>query len=239
MLFIKNLSAFYGNIEALRAIDLHISPGSVTTIIGSNGAGKSTLLKAISGIVPTKYGTCEYFGKNIANMSPTRIVKMGISHVPEGRMLFSKMTVLQNLELGAYSRRGRKRAAEVRSDMEMVFDLFPLLKERLSQQAGTLSGGEQQMLAIGRGIMSRPNLLMLDEPSLGLAPIIVREIVKVLKNLREQGMTVLLVEQEVALALKNSDYTYIFNAGKVAIEGRSEELIKNDEIRKIYMGEGR
>lgn len=237
MLEVKNLSAFYGNIEALRAIDLWARAGRITTIIGANGAGKTTLLRAISGLIPTRYGEIRYVGKNIANMEAHKIVKMGISHVPEGRQVFGSMSVDENLQLGAYVRSRRRQAKEIRDDLGFVYDVFPILKERGGQLAGTLSGGEQQMLAIGRALMSRPRLLLLDEPSMGLAPKVIRDIFACLKRLHEEGLTILLVEQDAQIALSLSDYGYVMRAGKLRLEGDAEELLKSDEIKRIYLGE--
>jgi len=237
LLVIKNLSAFYGNIEALRAVDLWVRTGKITTIIGANGAGKTTLLRAISGLIPTRYGEILYFGKDIANLEPYRIVKLGISHVPEGRQVFGTMTVEENLELGAYLRSRRRQAAEIKGDLDFVLEVFPALKDRKSQLAGTLSGGEQQMLAIGRGLMSRPRLLLLDEPSMGLAPLVIKDIFACLKRLHEEGLTILLVEQDAQIALSLSDYAYVMRAGKVRLEGESVELLESDDIRRIYLGD--
>jgi len=237
LLEINNLSAFYGNIEALRAVDLWVRAGKITTIIGANGAGKTTLLRAISGLVPTRYGEIRYVGTNIANLEPHRIVRMGISHVPEGRQVFYTMTVKENLYLGAYLRGGRKRRSEVAEDLEFVCHLFPALKERLGQVAGTLSGGEQQMLAIGRALMSRPRLLLLDEPSMGLAPMVIRDIFSCLKKLNREGLTILLVEQDAMIALSISDYAYVMRAGKIRLEGEASELMGKEEILHLYLGE--
>lgn len=237
MLAIKNLSAFYGNIEALRAIDLWVRTGKITTIIGANGAGKTTLLRAISGLISTRYGEILYFGKDIANLEPYRIVKLGISHVPEGRQVFSSMNVEENLELGAYLRSRRRHSKEIRRDMDFVMDVFPSLRDRRGQLAGTLSGGEQQMLAIGRGLMSRPKLLLLDEPSMGLAPLVIKDIFTCLKRLHSEGLTILLVEQDAQIALSMSDIGYVMRAGKVRLEGIAEELLKSDEIKRIYLGD--
>ncbi|WP_287152844.1 ABC transporter ATP-binding protein [Candidatus Solincola tengchongensis] len=237
MLEINNLSAFYGNIEALRAVDLWVRAGRITTIIGANGAGKTTLLRAISGLVPTRYGEIRYVGTNIANLEPHRIVRMGISHVPEGRQVFSTMTVEENLYLGAYLRSGRRRSREVEEDMEFVCRLFPALEARLGQVAGTLSGGEQQMLAIGRALMARPRLLLLDEPSMGLAPMVIRDIFSCLKRLNQEGLTILLVEQDAMIALSISDYAYVMRAGKIRLEGEASELLGREEIIHLYLGE--
>ncbi|MGQ9476472.1 MAG: ABC transporter ATP-binding protein [Actinomycetota bacterium] len=236
MLEINNLSAFYGNIEALRAVDLWVRAGRITTIIGANGAGKTTLLRAISGLVPTRYGEIRYVGTDIANLEPHRIVRMGISHVPEGRQVFSTLTVEENLRLGAYIRRGKKRARELAEDLGFVCRLFPSLESRMGQLAGTLSGGEQQMLAIGRALMARPRLLLLDEPSMGLAPMVIRDIFSCLKRLHEEGLTILLVEQDAQIALSISDYAYVMRAGKIRLEGESSELLKSEDVLKLYLG---
>ncbi|OFW55979.1 MAG: branched-chain amino acid ABC transporter ATP-binding protein [Candidatus Solincola sediminis] len=240
MLEVKNLSAFYGNIEALRAADLRARTGKITTIIGANGAGKTTLLRAISGLIPTRYGEIRYFGKDIANSEPHAIVKMGISHVPEGRQVFGSMSVEENLQLGAYtrSRRGDK-AKEIQKDLDFAYSVFPVLSERRAQYAGTLSGGEQQMLAIGRGLMSSPRLLLLDEPSMGLAPLVIKDIFTCLRRLHEEGLTILLVEQDAQIALSVSDVGYVMRAGKVRLEGDARELLQSDEIQRIYLGEDR
>jgi len=237
LLVINNLSAFYGNIEALRAIDLWVRTGKITTIIGANGAGKTTLLRAVSGLIPTRYGEILYFGKDIVNLEPHKIVKMGISHVPEGRQVFSTMSVQENLELGAYARAGRRKAKEIRDDIEFIIDVFPDLKDRKNQLAGTLSGGEQQMLAIGRGLMSRPKLLLLDEPSMGLAPKVITSIFTCLKRLHDEGLTILLVEQDAQIALSLADIGYVMRAGKVRLEGEADELLQSDEIKSIYLGD--
>ncbi|MFW6113597.1 MAG: ABC transporter ATP-binding protein [Actinomycetota bacterium] len=237
MLVIKNLSAFYGNIEALRAVDIWVRTGKITTIIGANGAGKTTLLRAISGIIPTRYGEILYFGKDIANMDTHKIVGLGISHVPEGRQVFSSMSVKENLELGAYLRSTGRGSRNIKEDLDFVYDVFPVLRERRDQFAGTLSGGEQQMLAIARGIMSKPKLLLLDEPSMGLAPLVIRDIFTCLKRLHEEGLTILLVEQDAQIALSVSDIGYVMRAGKVRLEGTAEELLASDEIKLIYLGE--
>ncbi len=236
MLEIRNVSAFYGRVEALRALDLEVMGGSITTIIGANGAGKSTLLRAISGLIPTRYGTISFFGKDITNQQPNQIVGMGISQVPEGRQVFGPLTVLENLKLGAFKRAAKTPAAEMEKDLGQVYDLFPILKDRTSQAAGTLSGGEQQMLAIGRALMAKPRLLLLDEPSMGLAPKVIQEIFAVLADLHEQGLTILLVEQDAKIALKMSDYGYVLKAGKVALQDESEKLLENEQVQKIYLG---
>lgn len=236
MLEVKNVSAFYGNIEALRAIDLWARAGRITTIIGANGAGKTTLLRAISGLIPTRYGEIRYVGQDITNLEPHRIVKMGISHIPEGRQVFASMSVEENLELGAYLRPRRHRK-EIREDLAFVYDIFPVLGERKGQMAGTLSGGEQQMLAIARALMSKPRMLLLDEPSMGLAPLVIKDIFTCLKRLHMEGLTILLVERDAQIALSVSDYGYVMRAGKVRLEGDAAGLLQSDDIKRIYLGE--
>jgi len=237
MLEVKNLSAFYGNIEALRAIDIWVRAGSITTIIGANGAGKTTLLRTISGLIPTRYGEIRYVGQDITHLEPHKIVKMGISQVPEGRQVFATMNVEENLELGAYLRTRRGHSKELKDDLSSVYDVFPVLGERKGQLAGTLSGGEQQMLAMGRALMSKPRLLLLDEPSMGLAPLVIKDIFTCLKRLHEEGLTILLVEQDAQIALSVSDYGYVMRAGKVRLEGDADELMQSEEIKGIYLGE--
>ena len=235
MLRVEKLSTFYGNIQALRDVTLRARRGSITTIIGANGAGKTTLLRTISGLNRARHGLVIYEDRDITNLPPSKIVYGGISMVPQGRQVFAEMTVGENLELGAYTRR-RKQKDEVKQDLEMVLDLFPVLAERRRQSAGTLSGGEQQMLAVGRALMSRPKLLMLDEPSMGLAPKIIQNIFKTLHSLHEQGLTILLVEQDAKIALETADYGYVMRTGKVALEGRADELLENEEVKRIYLG---
>ncbi len=236
MLEIRNLSAFYGRVEALRALDMDVRSGSITTIIGANGAGKSTLLRAISGLIPTRHGSISFFGKDITNLHPDQIVGLGISQVPEGRQIFGPLTVLENLKLGAFKRASTMSAAEMEADLRKVYDLFPILAERTGQAAGTLSGGEQQMLAIGRALMAKPRLLLLDEPSMGLAPKVIQEIFVVLDDLHHDGLTILLVEQDAKIALKMSDYGYVLKAGKVALQDESANLLENEQVQKIYLG---
>jgi branched-chain amino acid transport system ATP-binding protein len=233
LLEIQNLSVEYGGIQALQAIDLTIHAGEVVTLIGANGAGKSTTLRAISRIVNVRQGSIVYHHQEITHSRPHEVVKMGIAHSPEGRRVLTRQTVLDNLELGAYSRVNRR---GIQSDIEQQFLLFPRLAERKKQLAGTLSGGEQQMLAIARALMSRPKLLLLDEPSLGLAPAIVREIFSIIQNLRTAGMTILLVEQNATLALQIADRGYVLEAGCMTLSGRAEELLSNDRVRQAYLG---
>jgi branched-chain amino acid transport system ATP-binding protein len=234
MLEIKNLQVSYGAINALHGISLSVPDGKIVTLIGANGAGKTTTLKTISGLLKPKSGEIFYDGKNIASLPPHQIVKLGISHVPEGRMIFANLTVLENLQLGAYLQNDKK---IIRHELEHVFNLFPRLKEREKQIAGTLSGGEQQMLAIGRALMSKPKLLLLDEPSLGLAPLLVKTIFeKIVEINREQGITILLVEQNANLALEISHFGYVLETGKVLLSGDSASLRQNPQVRSAYLG---
>jgi branched-chain amino acid transport system ATP-binding protein len=237
MLKIEKLSAFYGHIEALRAVDLHVRAGKITTLLGANGAGKTTLLRTISGLVPARYGKIYYFGKEITNYRPEKLVKLGIAHVPEGRQIFGSLKVRENLELGAYLRYQRESSTSIKRDLGFVYGLFPVLKEREDQLAGTLSGGEQQMLAIGRALMTKPRLLMLDEPSMGLAPRLIRDIFACLHRLHEEGITILLVEQDVQIALNIADYGYILRTGKLVLEGEAHQLARDETIKEIYLGE--
>jgi branched-chain amino acid transport system ATP-binding protein len=234
MLEIKNLIVGYGAITALHGVSLSVKAGSIVTLIGANGAGKTTTLKTISGLLKPRGGGIIYDGKNIAGLPPHQIVKLGISHVPEGRMIFANLTVLENLQLGAYL---QKDAQVVRREMDFVFATFPRLKERGKQIAGTLSGGEQQMLAIGRALMSKPKLLLLDEPSLGLAPLLVKTIFeKIVEINRQQGLTILLVEQNANLALAISHSGYVLETGKITLEGDSASLRQNPQVKSAYLG---
>lgn len=232
MLKIKNLNVYYGAIHALKSINIEIKEGEIVTLIGSNGAGKTSTLKAISGIIPCKSGTIEFEGKDITNVQPHKLVYAGIGHVPEGRRIFSELTVMENLELGAYTRRDK----EIKSDFEKVFEKFPRLKERRKQDAGTLSGGEQQMLAIGRALMSRPKLLLLDEPSMGLAPIIVRQIFSTIKEINKSGTTILLVEQNANMALSIADRAYVIETGQIVNSGLAKDIKQNEDVKKAYLG---
>jgi branched-chain amino acid transport system ATP-binding protein len=234
ILKVTDLHTSYGRIEVLKAIDLEIAEGEIVCLLGANGAGKTTLLRAVSGLVKPRKGTIEFGGSDITAKNPDEIVWLGLSHVPEGREIFSALTVHQNLLLGAYVRRREK--AQMAETLESIFDLFPVLKRRIAQKAGTLSGGEQQMLAIGRALMSRPKLLLLDEPSLGLAPLIVKDILRIIEDLRSRGLSILLVEQNVVSALKVSDTAYIMETGKIAIRGAANGMLGNDEVRKRYLG---
>ena len=234
MLEIKNLTVSYGAISALQGISLSVLSGGIVTLIGSNGAGKTTTLKTISGLLKPQSGEILYDGKNIAGLLPHEIVKRGLSHVPEGRMIFANLTVLENLQMGAYLVRDKK---IVRRELEFVFAIFPRLHEREQQIAGTLSGGEQQMLAIGRALMSRPKLLMLDEPSLGLAPLLVKTIFEKIVGInRERGLTILLVEQNANRALEISSFGYVLETGKITLQGDSTSLRQNPQVKSAYLG---
>ncbi len=234
LLKLTNVEANYEAVRALRGVSLGIDEGSIVALLGANGAGKSTTLKTISGQMRPKAGSIEFDGQRLDTLTPRQIVRLGVAQVPEGRRIFKDLNVGENLRLGAYSRSEKNRIEE---DMEMVFELFPILKERLKQLGGTLSGGEQQMLAIGRGLMARPRLLLLDEPSLGLAPLIVADIFRVLKRINaEQGLTLLIVEQNVHIALQNADYGYVLQVGRVSVEGTAAELRENKEVVESYMG---
>jgi branched-chain amino acid transport system ATP-binding protein len=234
MLEIKNLTVGYGAISALHGISLSVKTGSIVTLIGSNGAGKTTTLKSISGLLVPKSGEILYAGKNISGLPPHLIVRRGLSHVPEGRMIFANLTVLENLQMGAYLVRDQD---TIRRELEFVFVTFPRLKERVAQIAGTLSGGEQQMLAIGRALMARPEFLMLDEPSLGLAPLLVKTIFeKIVEINRERGLTILLVEQNANRALEISSFGYVLETGKITLQGDTESLRANPQVRSAYLG---
>lgn len=236
MLEIRGLDVRYGTIGALHCISIDVPKGSIVTLVGANGAGKSTTLRAISGLVPVFSGSVLYEGKNIANLAPHKIVARGLAHVPEGRMVFANLSVRENLLMGAYL---RSDSSEFPKDLDYIFGIFPRLKEREKQTAGTLSGGEQQMLAIGRALMSRPRCLMLDEPSLGIAPILVRTIFeKIVEVNRELGLTVLLVEQNANLALEVAHRGYVLETGRVLLEGDSVDLRVNPQVRECYLGGG-
>ncbi|MCQ4924316.1 ABC transporter ATP-binding protein [Tissierella carlieri] len=232
MLELSNVNVYYGGIHALKNISIKIEEGEVVTLIGANGAGKSTTLKAISGMEKLKSGEIKFNGEKINSLNATSIVKLGISHVPEGRRVFSKMSVMENLEMGAYTRNDK---GEINNDFEKVFSLFPRLLERKEQMAGTLSGGEQQMLAIGRALMSKPKLILLDEPSMGLAPIIVKEIFSIIRNINETGTTVLLVEQNANMALNAADRAYIIRNGEIEMEGNAKKMVADERVRKAYL----
>jgi branched-chain amino acid transport system ATP-binding protein len=233
LLEVSDLHTFYGNIEALKGVSLRVEEGEVVTLIGSNGAGKSTTLRSISGLTPPREGTIKFDGTEIGEVPPQEIVQMGISQSPEGRHVFPRMTVRENLDLGAYLRKDR---ADIDRDIERVFALFPRLKERERQKGGTMSGGEQQMLAIGRALMANPKLLLLDEPSMGIAPILVERIYETIAEINRQGTTILLVEQNANYALGVSKRGYVLETGKVALEDESPKLLTNPDVQKAYLG---
>ena len=233
MLKVENLNVFYGAIHALHDISFHVNAGEIVTLIGANGAGKTTTLHTISGLIRQKSGTITFKGKNLAAVHPHKLVGMGLSQVPEGRRVFAQMSVLENLEIGAYT---RKNPAEMKRDLEMVFGHFPRLKERVKQLAGTLSGGEQQMLAMGRALLSHPELLMLDEPTMGLSPILVQEIFSIIQDVNRAGTTILLVEQNAHMALSIANRAYVLETGRIVMEGDARELLTNDDVRKAYLG---
>jgi branched-chain amino acid transport system ATP-binding protein len=233
LLEIQHLSVNYGAIQALQEIDLEINEGEIVTLIGANGAGKSTTLRAISRLVNSVSGKIFYQGQDITQRPPDQMVKLGVAHSPEGRRVLARQTVLANLQLGAYTRSDTK---GIQTDLERQFQIFPRLRERRNQLAGTLSGGEQQMLAIARAVMSRPRLLLLDEPSLGLAPQIVKEIFSVIRQLHETGVTILLVEQNANLALQTADRVYVLEAGRLTLSGNAADLLTDEQIRKAYLG---
>jgi len=233
MLEVRNLICAYGKVMALKGISLKVPDNKLIVLVGANGAGKSTTLRAISGLVPAASGSIFFNGQEITGLTASRILSMGIAHCPEGRRVFPQMTVYENLELGCYL---RKDATGIKKDIDRVFDLFPRIAERRKQVAGTLSGGEQQMLAIGRAIMSRPKLIMFDEPSLGLAPNIVEQVFEIIKSIRETGTTILMVEQNAFAALDMCDYAYLLEAGSMALEGSGQELIHNPHVREAYLG---
>jgi branched-chain amino acid transport system ATP-binding protein len=238
MLKVKNINTYYGQVHALKNVSLHLMEGEIVTLIGANGAGKTTILNSLSALIPPKSGEILFAGKAIHNLSPDRIVEMGISQVPEGRQVFKPLSVEENLELGAYLRfRKREGRGAIKKGLEEVYALFPVLLERRKQMAGTLSGGEQQMLAIGRALMAKPRLLLLDEPSMGLAPLVVQEIFTVIENLRrEKKTTILLVEQNARVALKMADRGYVLETGKVILEGIASDLLENKEVQRAYLG---
>ena len=233
MLEVKNLSVHYGMIQAVRNVNFKVNEGEIVSLIGANGAGKSTILKTLSGLIHPSEGEILYLGENIASTSAKKIVEKGLVQVPEGRHVFPGLTVKENLELGAFLRKDKE---EIQKDMEAVFERFPILKERKDQDAQTLSGGEQQMLAMGRALMSRPKLLLLDEPSMGLAPIFIREIFKIIQEIQKTGTTVLLIEQNAKMALSISNRAYVLETGSVVLSGTGQELLESDEIPKAYLG---
>lgn len=233
MLEVQDLHVFYGAIHALQGISFHLNQGEIVTLIGANGAGKSTTLKTISGLLRPRQGSMVFNGQDLLKVSSPKIVALGISQVPEGRKIFAPLTVRENLEMGAYTRHDPK---EIAANMERVFTSFPRLKERISQPGGTLSGGEQQMLAMGRGLMSSPKLLLLDEPSMGLSPLLVEEIFRIIVEINKQGTTILLVEQNAAMALSIASRAYVLEVGMVALEGPAAELLENPQVKMAYLG---
>ena len=234
MLEIKDLKVSYGMIQAIKGISFEVNKGEVIALIGANGAGKTTILHTITGLLNADSGSVTYEGKDITHMPGHKIVSMGIAHVPEGRRVFANMTVLQNLKLGAYTRKDK---AEIAETLEMVYTRFPRLKERKNQLAGTLSGGEQQMLAMGRALMSHPQIILMDEPSMGLSPIFVNEIFDIIEEVSKSGTTVLLVEQNAKKALSIADRAYVLETGNIVLDGKASELLDNDSIKKAYLGE--
>ena len=233
LLSVQGLVAGYGGITAVKGIDLEVNDGEIVTLIGSNGAGKSTTLRAISGLIRARSGAISFKSISIDRLPAHKIVSMGMSHVPEGRGIFARLTVLENLAMGAFQRRDK----EISSDLVRVYDLFPRLKERLHQTGGTLSGGEQQMLAIGRALMARPKLLLLDEPSMGLSPLLVDTIFATIRSIQEQGATILLVEQNALMALEVADRAYVLESGVVTLKGTGPELARDDSVKRAYLGE--
>jgi branched-chain amino acid transport system ATP-binding protein len=238
VLKVTNVNTYYGKVHALKNVSLHLGEREIVALIGANGAGKTTILNTVSGVTPAGGGAIEFGGEAVTGLSSDRIVKLGISQVPEGRQVFKGLSVADNLELGAYLRfRSREARGRIHGDMDRIYQLFPRLKERHRQMAGTLSGGEQQMLAIGRALMARPRLLLLDEPSMGLAPLVVQEIFGVIERLRrDEGTTVLLVEQNAKAALRMADRGYVLETGKVILEGPAQELLENNEVQRAYLG---
>lgn len=236
MLKIEDLNVFYGGIHALKGIDINVEENKIVTLVGANGAGKSTTLRAISSLVSVKTGRILFAGEDITNKKTLDIVNKGITLVPEGRRIFSNLTVLENIKMGAYARNDKE---EIEADIQKMYKIFPRLQEREWQIAGTLSGGEQQMLAIARALMSRPRLLMMDEPSLGLAPLLVKEVFKVIKDIHSEGMTILLIEQNATAALQIADYGYVLETGNIVLEGPGKDLAQNPEVRKAYLGQNK
>ena len=233
MLLVENINVYYGAIHALKGVSVEVKEGEIVTLIGANGAGKSTTLRTISGMLKPKTGKILFEGQDIAGMAAQNIVKLGISQVPEGRRIFANMSVLENLELGAYIRNDSK---EIKEDLEKIFKRFPRLAERKTQMAGTLSGGEQQMLAMGRAMMSRPRILLLDEPSMGLAPLLVKEIFSIIQDINATGTTILLVEQNAHMALSIAHKAYVLETGRISLSGTAKELAASEEVRKAYLG---
>ena len=233
LLEVNDINVYYGAIHAIKGISFDVNEGEIVTLIGANGAGKSTTLNTVSGLLRSKTGSIHFLGEDIGKVPAHKLVERGLSQVPEGRRVFLQMTVQENLEMGAYT----EKASDVSGNLELVYEQFPRLKERYKQVAGTLSGGEQQMLAMGRALMSKPKLLMMDEPSMGLAPILVEQIFEIIKRLHEAGTTILLVEQNAQMALSIADRAYVLETGKISLSGQASELLHNDSVRKAYLGE--
>ena len=233
MLEVKNLSVSYGAIEAVKDISFTVNAGEIVSLIGANGAGKTTTLHTITGLVPAKSGSVMYNGVDLLKTHNNKIVTLGMAHIPEGRHVFTRMSVEENLEMGAFS---LKDPSDLKKDLDMVYGLFPRLKERRNQKAGTLSGGEQQMLAMGRALMSHPKTILMDEPSMGLSPKLVKEIFSIIRKLHEQGITILLVEQNAKMALSIADRAYVLETGRITMEGDAKELLNNEQVRKAYLG---
>ena len=234
MLKIEDLEVSYGAVQALRGISMEVNDGEIVSLIGANGAGKTTTLHAITGLVPIKSGSVIYDGHDLRKTDPSRIVTMGLAHVPEGRQVFTRMTVAENLSMGAYFRKDKKAIAE---DIERVYARFPRLKERAKQLAGTLSGGEQQMLAVGRALMGKPKMILMDEPSMGLSPLLVKEIFAIIREVNKQGITILLVEQNAKMALAISDRAYVLETGTITLSGDAQELLNDARVKKAYLGQ--
>ena len=239
MLELKDIDAFYGQNHVLKHVSLKVEQGGLTTLIGANGAGKSTTLKVISRLLKHRSGTIYFQGVEITKMVPDQVAELGIAHVPEGRRLFPKMTVLENLEMGAYIRRGKTKATGFKKNLDRVYDLFPVLKERIRQFAGTLSGGEQQMLAIGRALMSEPEFILFDEPSLGLAPLMVKAVFETIDSINHQGFGMLIVEQNAAMALKLAEYGYVMELGIIKLHGEAKSLLNDDMVISAYLGKAK
>ena len=235
MLRLHNVETFYGNIQALKGVSFEVPDASIVTLLGANGAGKTTTVRTISGLTAATSGTIEFDGQRIERLAPARVVRRGISLVPQGRLLFAELTVAENLKLGAYTRNDQ---AGIKRDTERAYEQFPILKDKRGQDAGTLSGGQQQMLAVARSLMSRPKLLMLDEPSLGLAPLIVEEIFQIIRRIRDDGTAILLVEQNANMALAISDHGYVLESGQVLISGTAAELMRDPQVQQAYLGQG-
>lgn len=233
MLSVNNITASYGSIQAIKGISLDVNQGEMIAVVGANGAGKSTLLKCILGLMTTTGGSISFMGKNITHAASDRIVKMGIAMVPEGRQIFSGLSVMENLKMGAYS---RSRKENIEPDIEQIFSIFPRLKERCQQKGGSLSGGEQQMLAVGRALMAKPKLLLLDELSMGLAPIMVESLFESIMEVKDSGVTIILIEQDAMLALKHANRAYVLETGVVALEGAASQLLDDDRMRAVYLG---